>query len=54
MTPFSFIAKAYEWLWQHTTGRPYTEIIREDYHKHPLPWIFLLLGAGSLMGHLFW
>ena len=51
---FDLVARLYEQLWKHTTGRPYTYIIRDDYHKHPLPWIFMVLGAGSFLGHLFW
>lgn len=51
---FKLIERLYVLLWEHTTGRPYTEVIRESYHFHPLPWIFLTLALGSILGHLFW
>ena len=51
---FRLIERGYEWLWQHTTGRPYTHFIRESYHRYPLGWVFLILGLGTFLGHLFW
>ena len=42
------IASAYQWLWQNTTGRPFTDMMREE------PWLFalpavLVLGATARM-----
>jgi len=51
---FDAVSKLYELLWRHTTGRPYTEIIRGSYFRHPLPWIITTLILGSFLGHLFW
>ena len=34
-----FLEEAYRWLWTHTTGRPYTEIIRDD------PWLLIVPAA---------
>lgn len=44
----------YEWLWTRIGGRPWTYIIRDHYHSHPLLWLFLTLGLGAALGHLFW
>ena len=30
------IGAAYRWLWQNTTGQPFTDIMRED------PWLFFV------------
>lgn len=35
------VSAAYKWLWQHTTGEPYTDIMR----RHP----WLLLSTGSVL-----
>jgi len=51
---FRLIDLAYLWLWTHTTGVPYTTLIRGSWHQYPLPWVFLVLGIGSILGHLFW
>ena len=30
------LAAAYQWLWQNTTGRPFTDLMQEE------PWLFIL------------
>lgn len=37
----SSLGNLYKWLWSHTTGRPYTYLIRDFYHENPILWIFL-------------
>ena len=44
----------YRWLWSRIGGRPWTYIIRDFYHHHPVIVGFLTLGIGILIGHLFW
>jgi len=44
----------YKWLWTRIGGRPWTYIIRDSYHNHPLWWLLGLIGSGILLGHLFW
>ncbi len=44
----------YKWLWSKIGGRPWTYIIRDSYHAHPLAWLAALLALGVLLGHLFW
>ncbi|KKK55223.1 hypothetical protein LCGC14_3076730, partial [marine sediment metagenome] len=34
----------YEWVWQHTTGRPYTYIMRDN------PWLLLIPSTGVIAG----
>jgi len=41
------LGKAYEWLWKHTTGEPWTYIMR----RHPL---YLLLPAIAITTTLAW
>lgn len=41
-----FLGAWYHWLWSHTTGRPYTYIIRDFYHELPFP--FMLIEAGGI------
>ena len=33
------VEDAYRWLWSHTTGKPYTDIIRDD------PWLLIVPAA---------
>ena len=54
------MGKLYNWLWYHTefwmkpaARRPYTYILRDFYHKSPLPAIALISGAGFVLGHFF-
>jgi hypothetical protein len=30
------LGNLYKWLWSHTTGRPYTYIMRDFYHENPV------------------
>jgi len=46
--------KCYEWLYSRIGGRPWTQIIRENYHNHPLFWILGFSVFGVFLGHLFW
>ena len=41
------IESAYRWLWQNTTGRPFTDIMRED------PWLFTI-PAILILGLTYW
>ncbi len=36
------IAEAYRWLWQNTTGRPFTDMMREEPLLFALPAILIL------------
>ena len=40
-------AKWYQWLWLHTTGEPYTFIMRRSAKEHPLYWILIPTGLGA-------
>jgi len=44
----------YKWLYTHIGGRPWTYIIRDSYHNHPLFWILGWGLVGIILGHLFW
>jgi len=44
----------YKWLWTRIGGRPWTYIMRDFYHAHPLIVFFCTLGIGTILGHLFW
>lgn len=48
--------KLYYWFWHDLMGlpKPISDIIRGNYHNHPMWWIFGLLALGSFIGHLFW
>lgn len=46
--------KLYEMLWTRIGGRPWTYIIRDSWKKRPIIWFFAVLGAGAVIGHLFW
>jgi hypothetical protein len=48
------IGKIYRWIWSRIGGRPWTYIMRDFYHDHPLIVLFCTLGIGTLLGHLFW
>jgi len=48
------LQELYKALWSKIGGRPWTYIIRDFYHHHPLIFTFITLGIGSLLGHLFW
>ena len=53
----SSLARAYTWLWKHTTGEPWTFIMRRHPWLLPLFLIpFLLVGLFGifLAGHVFW
>ena len=43
----------YKWLWTHTTGRPYTYILRDIWHKCEFVWIVVLIAVGVALGHQF-
>jgi hypothetical protein len=43
----------YKWLWSRIRGLPWTYIIRDFYHYHPVIVGFPTLGIGILIGHLF-
>lgn len=43
----------YRWLWSHTTGRPYTYILRDIWHKAEFVWIVALIAVGVVLGHHF-
>jgi hypothetical protein len=44
----------YKWFWSKIGKRPWTYIMRDSYHKRPIPWLLGALGLGVLGGHLFW
>lgn len=48
------LERLYRVLWTWIGGRPWTYIIRDTWADHPLRWIFGLLFAGTVLGHLFW
>ncbi len=41
------LTAAYEWLWQNTTGRPFTDVMRDE------PWLFIL-PAFVVLSLTFW
>jgi len=43
----------YEFLWLHTTGRPWTYVIRDLWHRFEFVWIVILIAAGVTLGHNF-
>ena len=43
----------YKMLWSHTTGRPFTYMIRDLWHKAEFVWIIGLVAVGVWMGHNF-
>lgn len=47
------LAMCYKWLWTHIGGRPWTYIIRDSYHNHPIIWLGVAVSLGILLGHLF-
>jgi len=44
----------YKKMWSRVGGRPWTYIIRDSYHNHPLLWLAVSTGIGLLLGHIFW
>lgn len=50
------IIVCYEWLYMHTTGRPYTEIVRDswDNPKTRIGWIIGIFTIGYVLGHILW
>jgi len=43
----------YKKLWSLTTGRPFTFILRDIWHKFEWFWIIALISTGVWMGHHF-
>ncbi len=41
----------YKWIWSHTTGRPFTYLLRDIWHKCEFVWILGLIAVGVAMGH---
>jgi len=53
---FGLMEKTYYWFWHDfcRCKEPFTHQIKDSYHKHPAGWVFLLMGLGTFIGHLFW
>jgi len=47
------VKSLYEWLWKHTTKKPFTKLIRETWWNYELLWIFGILAVGAVLGHFF-
>ena len=45
------LTKFYRFIWSNTTGRPYTYILRDLWHKAEFFWIVVLVSAGVWLGH---
>jgi len=50
----SGLGKLYEKVWRKFGDQPFTYSIRDGYKKYPVIIIFVLLGIGTAIGHLFW
>ena len=51
------MSKAYEWAWRHTTGEPWTYIMRRRPWLLPvflIPYLFVGLFGIFLAGHVYW
>ena len=46
------ISKLYEKLWRKVSGKPWTEIVREDQKASPLLYLLIFLGLGILVARL--
>jgi len=46
--------KCYKWLYTHIGGRPWTSIIKDNYHAYPLFWLLGFGAFGIALGHIFW
>lgn len=46
--------KFYKWLWSHTTGRPFTYVIRDMRQNYPTPWMLGVMIVSAIIGHLWW
>ena len=43
------IGRLYEWIWQHTTNEPWTNIIRREQKGFPILFMLIFLGGGILL-----
>ena len=48
------ISEAYRWLWQNTTGRPFTDIMREQPELFLLPAILVLAVTAWKLPRKYW
>jgi len=48
------IERLYRALWSRIGGRPWTYIIRDSEHNHPLVWLLIAQAIGIILGHVFW
>ena len=49
-----WIADAYQWFWMNTTGRPYTDIFRDEPWLFTIPAIVILAISARALPRKYW